>query len=188
MIKGTFLLIGDSLIAGFDWQSRMPSFKVYNYGVPGENIQGLLNRLPVIEKAVESPDIILIMSGINNVIAEDYVFIDILRKIVIRLSNAYPNAEIILNSLPHIKISLLVDDAIRHLNGYIETVSRESGCCYLDNFVKHSERNPDIFLSDGIHLNDETYELWARAFLEYVAFLLEEDENENKYFSGPDQD
>jgi lysophospholipase L1-like esterase len=175
MIQGTFLLIGDSLIAGYDWQARMPAFKVYNYGVPGEKIQGLLRRLPSIEQAVESPDIILIMSGINNVIAEDYVFIDILRKIVIRLSNAYPNAEIVLNSLPHIKISLLVDDAIRHLNSYIETVSRESGCCYLDNFVRYSDDDPDIFLSDGIHLNDETYERWVRAFLEFVAFLLEDD-------------
>jgi lysophospholipase L1-like esterase len=175
MIQGTFLLIGDSLIAGYDWQARMPSFKVYNYGLPGEKIQGLLNRLPSIEQAVESPDIILVMSGINNVIAEDYVFIDIMRKIVIRLSNAYPNAEIILNSLPHIKISLLVDDAIRHLNSYIETVSRESGCCYLDNFVRYSDNDPDIFLSDGIHLNDETYERWARSFLEFVSFLLEDD-------------
>jgi lysophospholipase L1-like esterase len=176
MIQGTFLLLGDSLIAGYDWQARMPSFKVYNYGLPGEHIQDLLNRLPSIEKTVQSPDIILVMSGINNVIAEDYVFIDILRKIVIRLSNAYPNAEIILNSLPHLKISLLVDDAIRHLNSYIETVSRESGCCYLDNFVKYSNNNMEIFLPDGIHLSDETYELWVRSFLEYVSFLLEDDD------------
>jgi lysophospholipase L1-like esterase len=175
MMQGTFLLLGDSLIAGYDWQARMPSFKVYNYGLPGEHIQDLLNRLPSVEKTVQSPDIILVMSGINNVIAEDYVFIDILRKIVIRLSNAYPNAEIILNSLPHIRISLLVDDAIRHLNSYIETVSRESGCCYLDNFVKYSNNNMEIFLPDGIHLSDETYELWTRSFLEYVSFLLEDD-------------
>ena len=174
MAQGTFLLIGDSMIAGYDWQARMPSFKVYNYGVPEEKIQDLLNRLPAIEEAIAPPDIILIMSGISNVIAEDYVFIDILRKIVIRLSNTYPNAEIIINSLPHIRISLLVDDAIRHLNSYIETVSRESGCCYLNNFVKYSDSDPDIFLSDGIHLNDEAYDRWVRAFLEFVSFLLED--------------
>ena len=142
--------------------------------MPDEKIQDLLNRLPAIEQAIEPPDIILIMSGINNIIAEDYVFIDVLRKIVIRLSNTYPNAEIILNSLPHIRISLLVDDAIRHLNSYIETVSRESGCYYLDNFVKYSDTDPDIFLSDGIHLNDEAYERWTRSFLEFVSFLLED--------------
>ncbi len=174
MRQGTFLLLGDSLIAGFDWQARMPSFKVYNYGVPGEKIEDLLGRLKEIEEAVESPDVILIMSGINNVIDEDYVFIDTLRKIVIRLSNYYPNAEIILNSLPHIDIPFLVDDAVRHLNGNIETVSRESGCCYLDNFVKYSDNGMDIFLADGIQIKKETYESWARSFLEYVAFLVEE--------------
>jgi lysophospholipase L1-like esterase len=152
----------------------MPSFKVYNYGIPGEKIQELLNRLPEIEKAVQSPDVILIMSGINNVIAQDYVFIDILRRIVIRLSNTYPNAELILNSLPHINISFLVDDAVRHLNTDIAKVSRESGCCYLDNFVKYSDKGLDIFLEDGIHIKKETYESWARSFLEYVAFLVEE--------------
>ena len=174
MVQGTFLLIGDSLIAGYDWQARMPFFKVYGYGVSGEKTQDLLDRLPAIEHAIEPPDIILIMSGICNVIENDYVFIDILRKIVIRLSNTYPNAEIILNSLPHINIHLLVDDAVRHLNNYIEIVSRESGCCYLDNFVKYSDQGPDIFLKDGIHLTEETYERWSRDFLEYVSFLLED--------------
>lgn len=174
MTKKTFLLLGDSLIADFDWQARMPSFKVHNYGIPGEKIQDLLGRLPTVEKAVESPDVILIMSGINNVIAEDYVFIDILRRIVIRLSNTYPNAEIVLNSLPHINIPFLVDDAVRHLNSHIETVSRESGCCFLDNFVKYSEKGLDIFQKDGITIKKETYEHWARSFLEYVAFLVEE--------------
>lgn len=174
MSQGTFLLLGDSLIAGFDWQARMPSFKVYNYGAPGEKIEDLLGRLQEIEETVESPDVILIMSGINNVIAEDYVFIDTLRKIVIRLSNFYPNTEIILNSLPHINIPFVVDDAVRHLNSNIETVSRESGCCYLDNFVKYSDEGVDIFLDDGIQIKKETYESWARSFLEYVAFLVED--------------
>jgi len=175
MIRGTFLLIGDSFIAGYDWQARMPAFKVYAFGVADEKIEDLLLRLPSIEKAVESPDIILIMSGISNVLAEDYVFIDILRKIVIRLSNTYPGAEIIVNSLPCIQVPLLIKDAVRHLNADIQTLSRDSGCCFLDNFTKYSKRNSDLFLMDGIHLTDEAYSLWIRAFLEYVAFLLEDD-------------
>jgi lysophospholipase L1-like esterase len=175
MIKGTFLFIGDSFIAGYDWQARMPAFKVYSFGVADEKIQDLLLRLPSIEQAVESPDIILIMSGISNVLAEDYVFIDVLRKIVIRLSNTYPNAEIIVNSLPQIQVPLLVKDAIRHLNTNMQALSQDSGCCFLDNFTKYSARRHDIFLMDGIHLTDEAYSLWIRAFLEYVAFLLEDD-------------
>lgn len=174
MTQGTFLLIGDSLIDGYDWQARMPFFKVYDHGVSGEKIQDLLNRLSAIEQAVEPPDIILVMSGICNVIENDYVITDILRKIVIRLSNTYPNAEIIINSLPYISIPLLVDDAIRHLNNYIETISRESGCCYLDNFVRYSDQGVDIFLKDGIHLTKEAYDRWSIDFLEYVSFLLED--------------
>ena len=174
MTKGTFLLIGDSFIAGYDWQARMSSFKVYTFGIADEKSQDLLLRLPSVEKMVESPDIILIMSGISNVLDDDYVFIHILRKIVIRLSNTYPGAEIIVNSLPPIKAPLLVKDAIRHLNTGIESLCQESGCCFLNNFTQYIERNIDIFLMDGIHLTDEAYALWIRSFLEYVSFLLEE--------------
>jgi lysophospholipase L1-like esterase len=176
MIRGTFFFIGDSFIAGYDWQARMSGFTVHSYGVPDEKAQDLLLRLPAIVDAVESPDIILIMSGISNVLAEDYAFIDVLRKIIIRLSKTYPGAEIIVNSLPHIQVPLLVKDAIRHLNANIRTLAQESGCCFLDNFTKYPTFRHDLFLKDGIHLTDESYALWSRSFLEYVAFLLE-DEN-----------
>ena len=173
--QGTFLILGDSLIAGYDWQARMPFFKVYTFGVYGEKVQDLLNRLPEIEEVIPSPDIILIATGISNVIVEDYGIIDILRKIITRLSSSYPNAEIIINSLPQIKISLQVDGAIQCLNRYLEVLSQELGCCYLNNFAKNSVPAPNIFLSDGIHLNDEAYKHWVRSFLEYVSFLLEEE-------------
>jgi len=113
--QGTFLFLGDDFIADFDWQKRMPFFQVHGYGVPREEVQGLLKRLQQIEERGIIPDIILIMTGVNNVIAEDYTFVDQIRRIVIRLSNTYPDAEIIVNSLPNIRISFLVDRAIHHL-------------------------------------------------------------------------
>ena len=153
----------------------MPLFRVHNHGVQGENVQDLLNRLPAIEEEVASAEIILVMIGINNIIGEDYTFIDQLRKIIIRLRKKYPHADIIINSLPPIKVELLVDDAITHLNQNIEEVTRQTGCCYLSNFAKAEEKGLEIFQEDGIHLTGDTYEVWARSILEYVAFLLEDD-------------
>jgi lysophospholipase L1-like esterase len=173
--QGTFLFIGDSLIADFDWQGRMPLFKVHNYGVHGENVQDLLTRLPNIEQEVTSAEIILVMIGINNIISEDYAFIDQLRKVIIRLRKKYPQADIIINSLPPIKIELLVDNAITHLNENIEEIAHQTGCCYLSNFAKTEGKGGEIFQEDGIHLTGDTYEVWARSILEYVAFLLEDD-------------
>ncbi len=176
MPQGTFLLIGDGYISGFNWQKRIPLFNVYSYGVPQERAEKLLLRLVQIEKISPVPDIILIMTGIQNVIAQDYTFIDQIRRIVIRLSNHYPNAEIIINSLPHIHTHFLVEDAITHLNLGLQDMAQETGCCFLDNFItiQKSRNNKDIFKKDGIHLTDKAYDTWAKSFLEYVAFLLED--------------
>jgi len=174
MKQGTFLFIGDGFIADFNWQKRMPHFNLCSYGISGEHVAGLLHRLPQIESAVPSPDIILIMSGINNVIAGDYTFVDQIRRAVIRLSNHYASAEIIINSLPNIDAAFLVEQAIYHLNINLNTMARQTGSCYLDNFAKISE-DRSIFKEDGTSLTTAAYDRWARAILEYVAFLLEDD-------------
>ena len=174
MAQGTFLFIGDSFIADFDWQQRMPHFDVHSLGAANEKVEGVLQRIAAIEQAVEQPDIILIMIGTVNVIEGDYTFVDQIRRIVIRLSNTFPNAEIIVNSLPNIRINFLVEEAIYHLNISINTMTRQTGCCYLDNFAKNAKQ-PDLFEKDGICLTPESYDRWARSILEYVAFLLEDD-------------
>ena len=63
-----------------------------------EKVEGLLTRLPEVESRVHKPDIILIMSGMNNVVEHDYTFVNELRRIVIRLTNRFPETEIIVNT------------------------------------------------------------------------------------------
>ena len=174
MVQGTFLLIGDNYIADFDWQKRIPHFQVHSYGIAQEKVEDLLKRISQFEQSSASPDIIVIMTGIANVIAEDYTFVDQIRRVVIRLSNFFPDAEIIVNSLPNIKVNFLFEDAIHHLNMSIDTMTRQTGCCYLDNFAKLAE-NGTILESDGLNLSPASYDRWARSILEYVAFLLEDD-------------
>lgn len=174
MAQGTFLFIGDNYIADFDWQQRMPNFRVHSYGVAKEKVEGLLKRASQIEQSVKEPDIIVIMTGIANVIDEDYTFVDQIRRMVIRLSNTFPEAEIIVNSLPNIKVNFLVEEAIHHLNLSINTMTGQTGCCYLDNFAKLA-KNRKIFKSDGLNLAPAAYDRWARSILEFVAFLLEDD-------------
>lgn len=175
MAQGTFFFVGDYLIAEYDWQKRMPHFEVHSFGMPEEKVDGFLQRLPDIEQEIPVPDIILIMTGINNVIEEDYTFVDQIRRGVIRLSNHYPEAEIIVNSLPNIKIDFLVDEAVHHLNESLNGMTTQLGCCFLDNFVKATDSEDSLFLDDGKSLTQQSYDKWARSILEYVAFLLEDD-------------
>ncbi len=175
MTQGTFLFIGDYLIADFDWQKRMPHFDVHSFGLAKEKVEGFLQRLTRIEEKTPTPDIILIMTGINNVIEKDYTFVDQIRRGVIRLSNHYPEAEIIVNSLPNIKVDFLVEEAIHHLNNSMNEMTTQLGCCFLDNFATLAKSNEKIFKRDGISLTSKSYDKWARSILEYVAFLLEDD-------------
>ena len=173
--QGTFLFLGDFFIANYDWQERMPFFQVYSFGVMDEKVNGLLTRLPEVENKVHKPDIILIMSGMNNVIEHDYTFVNQLRRIVIRLTNRFPETEIIVNGLPLAKIPVVVDNAIHHLNLNIKEMTGQTGSCYLSNFDIMAEKGESIFKQDGINLTSEAYDKWARSILEYVSFLFEEE-------------
>jgi lysophospholipase L1-like esterase len=174
MKQGRLLFLGDSLLADFNWQERITHFEVLNLSVFGETAQGLLNRLPSIQEQVIDPHIILIMTGTNNLLMEDYNYTETLRQIVVQLSHTYPAAEVIINSLIPLQISWLDKEEMKRINGEMEELSLKSGCCFLDVFTKFDART-GLFQADGIHFTEAGYNLWARSILEYIAFLLEDD-------------
>ncbi len=175
MTQSNFLFLGDSLIADYNWQERMSHFKIINYGIPGETVQGLRSRIASItDKIVEPPQLILLMIGTNNLIIEDYSFVESLRKIVIHLTSCYPATEVITNSMLPCQLPWVKKDYLVRLNQAIETITLQTGSCYLDMFSK-IKPTPDYFQTDGIHLTPRAYDLWSKSILEFVAFLIEDD-------------
>lgn len=174
MKQGRLLFLGDSLLADFNWQERITHFEVLNLSILGETAQGLLSRLPAVLQQITDPDIVLIITGTNNLLMEDYFYIDAIREIVVQLSRFYPTAEIILNSLFPLRIPWLNQAEIKRINKEVEALSLKSGCCFLDVYNKFNNR-PELFQADGIHFTESGYNLWARSILEYIAFLLEDD-------------
>jgi lysophospholipase L1-like esterase len=173
MTQSNFLFLGDSLIADFDWQTRMHHFKVLNYGMPGETVQGLLNRIPSISAEIDAPELILVMIGSNNLIIEDYSFLEPLRQITIQLTSRYPTAEVITNSLLPCQLPWVSMDKLQQINRSIKAMTQQTGSCYLDMFSKFKPKS-DFFQNDGIHLTPTAYELWSKSILEFVAFLIED--------------
>lgn len=174
MMQSSFLFLGDSLIADFDWQTRMQHFEILNYGVPGETAQGLRNRIPTITKNLAPPELILIMIGTNNLIIEDYSYLDTLRQITVQLTALYPTTEVITNSLLPCQLPWVTIDTLERINKATEAMTRQTGSCYLDMFNKFKP-NSDFFQSDGIHITPKAYDLWSKSILEFVAFLIEDD-------------
>lgn len=174
MKQGRLLFLGDSLLANFNWQKRITHFEVLNLSIVGETAQGLLDRLPSLPEQVFDPHIILIITGTNNLLMEDYNYAKTLRQIVLFLSHTYPAAEVIINSLIPLQIPWLKKEEMKRINSEMEVLSLQSGCCFLDVFSKFNTKS-GLFQADGIHLTETGYNLWARSILEHIAFLLEND-------------
>ena len=126
------LFLGHSLIEFFDWQDRFPDHRVANLGVAGESVEGLLSRIDRITTHHPSADLIFIMTGINNVAMEDFAFFDSYKKIIERLSNAYPDARIFIQSLLPILVDFIPDVSIRNVNVSLKELARETGVDYLE--------------------------------------------------------
>jgi len=166
------LFIGDSLIAFFDWQSRFPDHEILNLGIGGETVEGLLSRVERIIRGLKSPDLIFVMIGINNIAMEEFDFSDSYRKIIKKLSAAYPRARIYIQSILPTLLEWISNDSIRRVNDLLQEVARETRAAYIDisgRFVG-LEGNPveGFFLSDGTHLSPEGYAVWAETLEEII--------------------
>jgi len=161
-----FLFMGDSLIEFFNWQERFPGRKIFNCGIAGETAEGLLTRLPNIIARVQSPDLVMIMTGINNVAMEDYGFLFTYGKIISRLRETYGQAAIVITSLLPVDLFFL-GDAIPRVNMKLKDIAQKNKILYLDLYPLFIDENsraiPSCFEADGVHLSAEGYEVWARA-------------------------
>ena len=90
----TLLLLGDSLIDYGNWQKLLPRYTTISRGVPGERTEGLLRRLPYC-CSYEAVDVVLVMTGTNNLLAGDLEFTETVRTIITTLKQCYPAAFIL---------------------------------------------------------------------------------------------
>jgi lysophospholipase L1-like esterase len=172
MQANRFLFIGDSLIEFFNWQKRFPDREIVNYGIAGETAEGLLARLPGIIDRVHSPDLVMIMTGINNVAIEDYGFLFTYEKIITRLRETYGQATIAMVSLLPADLFFL-GDAVPRINRKLQDIAQNNTILYLDLYPLFLDDNSltitSYFETDGVHLSNEGYEVWAKA-LENTVF------------------
>jgi lysophospholipase L1-like esterase len=166
------LFIGDSLVEFFDWQKRFSGHTIANLGIAGETVEGLCSRIGKIIRKFPSPDLILIMTGINNVAMEDLGFLDSYRKVVEALSSAYPHTRIVLHTLLPTLLPWIPKETIREVNRSVHKIAQEMNTEVLDlyNRFVDPQGNPikDYLLPDGVHLSEKGYARWAEVLTRII--------------------
>jgi lysophospholipase L1-like esterase len=161
------LFMGDSLIEYFDWQGRFPDHRIANLGVAGESVEGLLSRVVKVKEVYFDADLIFIMTGINNVAMGDTEFIDFYRVILEKLSSAYPDAEIFINSLLPVLADFISNESVCHVNGSLKKLAQDASAEYLDIYSRFVDTDGrpvrEYLLDDGVHLSRAGYDVWAKA-------------------------
>lgn len=166
------VFIGDSLTEWYDWQKRFPAYRVMNLGISGETVEELLDRRDHIRERVKDPGIIFLMTGINNILSEQYDITVPYREIVRNLTTWYKGAKIVVQSLLPVDMPWIKNDTIRTINRHLMEIAREYTVAYLDVYTAFMDAggNPKQgFLSDdGVHLAGKGYEVWAKVVEEYL--------------------
>ena len=166
------VFIGDSLTEWYDWQERFPTYRVLNLGISGETVEELLDRRDHIRSRVESPDVIFLMTGINNILSERYDITEPYREIVRNLTTWYKGAKVVVQSLLPVDMPWIRNDTIRTINRHLAGIAREQGAEYLDVYAAFTDDQgdprPGLLSDDGVHLAGRGYEVWAKSVEEHL--------------------
>lgn len=157
--------IGDSLTEYFDWEERFPEYRVTNLGVSGETVEGLLDRLKRVRSRINDPDIMFVMTGINNIAMEQYDISGDYKEIVSKLTSWFKNSKIVVQSVLPVRLDWINNNVIKDINRHLKKIADDFSAEYLDVYGLFVDPQGipmrENLLDDGVHLSDKGYHAWA---------------------------
>lgn len=167
------VFFGNSITCGGNFQDYFPNVKTCNLGYPGDNMDGMMLRVPQI-KAV-SPEKVFVMAGINGLqMQTDDVFEKKYQQMVDSIKKTVPEAEVYLQSILPVNYSKTNAYAnkgkIRDANEVISRIAQRSGCFYVDLYSLYEKDGemPHVLTRDGVHLFPEAYDRWMEEIRRYI--------------------
>ena len=182
------ILVGDSLSLWFPSKLLPWDRNWLNQGISGETTVGLLKRLYLFDST--RPETIFVMIGINDLLhgVDNRIIIANQRRIISQLRTVHPGSQIVVQSiLPHSgesanwegrdRLLQLSNSRIRKVNRSLKASADAEGAFYLNLYPLFTDAQGFLrseLSTDGLHLNDEGYQVWSTAIKMYSKIRLEQ--------------
>ncbi|MDD8058464.1 GDSL-type esterase/lipase family protein [Shewanella metallivivens] len=173
------VFIGDSITEqGLNWAIRFNDLRVRNRGISGDTTYGVLARLD--ELKMTQPKAIFLKIGVNDIYNFYYIkqvknlssVSENIENIVIQLNEALPNTPIFVQSiLPDHRA--FITDMVQTVNQQIKMI-KHARFTYIDlhaAFLSSNGTMNKALTTDGTHLNQAGYALWAEQLAPIMAEL-----------------
>jgi lysophospholipase L1-like esterase len=165
--KNAIVFVGSSSIRLWDLAKSFPGKEVINRGFGGSQLADSVRYAPRIVVKYE-PRRVVLYAGDNDLGAgksPERVHADF-RAFVEAVHRDLPKARIAFISIKPSILRWRLVDKVRQANGLIEAdCKKDERLLYVDVFTPmlgdDGKPRPELFVSDGLHLNARGYELWA---------------------------
>lgn len=164
---------GNSITRGSDFQQFFPDKKIINLGYPGDNMIGMLRRVPMIQAA--NPSKVFIMAGTNDLVhisLDGYK--DRYTKLLQAIKDSLPNTKIYIESiLPsnHDMSSYAPNKKIQQANRIAEELACAFNVQFINLYDLYANENnelPKDWTRDGVHLYPKHYDKWVERIKPFV--------------------
>lgn len=169
-VDSEIVFFGDSITCGGDWNTYFPEKVITNISVPGDSIEGLRNRVSLVEEV--EPEKIFILAGINN-LSRGHWKETVNKQYRLLLEDLKDlNAEIYIQSiLPNRSPSKIENERIREANEIVKEIANEYGYTYIDLYTHFCDDNGELikeYSEDGVHITEKAYEKWVESIRKYI--------------------
>ena len=172
-IDSDVVFLGDSITYKSSFEQQFPDLVICNLGVCSDTIKAMNMRVGTLETL--KPEKVFLMIGINSLRTNDLdECIEDYKDLVNNILSRWDFDLYIMSVTPVAKDDLGADNAspevIASFNEAIKEIAAEKDATYVDLYSELEESGyikPE-FTSDGLHLSDEAYEVWAELIEPYL--------------------
>lgn len=178
VVPDNYLFLGDSLTDYFDLETYFPGQPVVNSGIAGNTTDQILASMKT-RVYDYNPSKIFLLIGTNDLRdgKTQEAVVQNVEKIIEEIQTNRKQAEIFVESLYPVNGSVSSaagvrsNEAIQNINAQLEKYCKKKNLTYIDMYSKLQDEQGNLqtqYTVDGLHLNDEGYQIVAGVLQEYM--------------------